>query len=102
MRREQAERNIDNMNFRALILVLALALGACSKVSEENFAKIQVGMTEQEVVGILGSPTESDSINVLGVSGTAWRWTSRNAVASVQFVNGKVASKIWGKPSPKK
>jgi len=90
------------MKLRTLILVLALALGACSKISEENFAKVQVGMTEQDVVSILGSPTESDSINVLGVSGTAWRWTGRNAVASVQFVNGKVASKIWEKPSPKK
>jgi hypothetical protein len=90
------------MKFRTLILVLALALGACSKVSEENFAKIQVGMTEQEVVGILGSPTESDSVNLLGVSGTSWRWKNQNALASVQFVNGKVASKIWEKPSPKK
>jgi hypothetical protein len=90
------------MKLRTLTLVLALALGACSKVSEENFAKVQVGMTEQDVVSILGSPTESDSVNVLGVSGAAWRWTSRNAAASVQFVNGKVASKIWEKPSPKK
>jgi len=89
------------MKFRTLILVLALALGACSKVSEENFSKVQVGMTEQEVVSILGSPTESDSINVLGISGTSWRWKHRNAVASVQFVNGKVATKLWEKPSPK-
>ena len=89
------------MKFRMLILVLALALGACSKVSEENFAKVQVGMSEQEVAGILGSPTESDSVNILGVSGTAWQWKSGNAVASVQFVNGKVASKIWKKaPEP--
>lgn len=87
------------MKFRMLILALALALGACSKVSEENFAKVQVGMSEQEVVGILGSPTESDSVTVLGVSGTAWQWKSGGAVASVQFVNGKVASKLWEKPS---
>ena len=90
------------MEFRTLILILALALGACSKVSEENFSKVQVGMTEQEVVIILGSPTESDSVNLLGVSGTSWRWKNQNALASVQFVNGKVASKIWEKPSPKK
>jgi hypothetical protein len=87
------------MKLRMLILALALALGACSKVTEENFAKVQVGMSEQEVVGILGSPTESDSVTILGVSGTAWQWKSGNAVASVQFVNGKVTSKIWEKPS---
>lgn len=89
------------MKLRTLILVLALASGACSKVSEENFSKVQVGMTEQEVMGILGSPTESDSFNVLGLSGTSWRWKNQNAVASVQFVNGKVATKLWEKPSPK-
>lgn len=86
---------------RALILVLALALGACSKVSEENFSKVEVGMTEQEVAGLLGSPTESGSFNLLGISGTSWRWKNRDAVASVQFVNGKVATKLWEKPSPK-
>ena len=89
------------MKLRTLILILALALGACSKISEENFSKVQVGMTEQEVVSILGSPTESDSFNVLGISGTSWRWKNQNAVASVQFVNGKVATKLWEKPSPK-
>lgn len=86
------------MKLRILVLSLALALAACSKVTEENFAKVRVGMTEQEVSAILGSPSESDSVNVLGVSGTAWRWKSGNATASVQFVNGKVASKIWERP----
>lgn len=87
------------MKFRMLILALALAAGACSKVSEENFARVQVGMSEQEVAAILGSPTQSDSVNILGVSGAAWKWKSGNAAASVHFVNGKVASKIWEKPS---
>lgn len=86
------------MTIRILILALAFVLGACSRVSEENFAKVRVGMSEQEVAGILGSPSESDSVNILGVSGTAWRWKSGNTVASVQFVNGKVAAKIWEKP----
>ena len=86
------------MKLRVLALVLALAAAACSKVSEENFSKVQVGMTEQDVSAILGSPSESDSVTVLGVSGTAWRWKSGNAAASVQFVNGKVASKLWERP----
>ncbi len=86
------------MKLRALVLVLALAAAACSKITEENFAKVRVGMTEQEVSAILGPPSESDSIAVLGVSGTAWRWKSGDAAASVQFVNGKVASKLWERP----
>ena len=80
----------------ALMLVL---LVACSKVNQENFAKIQDGMTEQEVLSVLGKPTESNSVNVLGVSGTSSRWVSGDATITIRFVNGKVALKTFDKPS---
>jgi uncharacterized protein YcfL len=86
------------MKTRFVALLAALLIAACSKVTQENFAKIQDGMTEQEVISILGSPTESNSINVLGVSGTSSRWVSRDAVIDVRFVNGKVALKSFDKP----
>ena len=85
------------MKSRLLALLVALALAACSKVTQENFAKIQEGMSEQEVISLLGSPTESSSINVLGVSGTSSRWMSRDAVIDVRFVNGQVALKSFEK-----
>ena len=81
-----------------LALLVALAVAACSKVTQQNFAKIEEGMSEQEVIAILGAPTESNSINVLGVSGTSSRWVSGDAVISVRFVNGKVALKSFDKP----
>lgn len=84
---------------RLVAITVALALVACSKLTEENFARVQDGMTEQEVIAILGKPTESQGVNVLGVSGGAWRWSDRNAVVAVHFVNGKVALKTWGKPA---
>lgn len=74
-------------------------LVACSKVTQENFAKIQEGMPEQEVIGLLGKPTESSSVNLLGVSGTASRWVSGDAEITVRFVNGKVALKSFDKPA---
>lgn len=86
------------MKFRILIIVMALAISACSKVTEENFAKIEEGMSEQEVLSILGAPTQFNGINVLGISGAASRWISRDAVVAVHFVNGKVALKSWDKP----
>jgi hypothetical protein len=78
---------------------LALLITACSKITEENFAKIEPGMTEQEVIAVLGAPTESNGVSVLGVSGAAWRWVDRDAVIAVRFVNGKVALKTWDKPA---
>jgi hypothetical protein len=34
------------MKLYAMVLATALAVAACSKVTEDNFSKVQVGMTE--------------------------------------------------------
>ena len=86
------------MRLGALALALALAVAACTKVNEENFAKVRDGMSEQEVHALLGSPTESSSMSVLGISGTSSKWVARDAVVTVQFVNGKVRLKSFDKP----
>ena len=82
--------------FAALLL-----LAACSKVTQENFAKIQDGMSEQEVAAILGSPTESSSGSILGISGTSSKWTGGDATITIRFVNGKVALRSFDKPGKK-
>lgn len=86
---------------RTALFAGLLLLAACSKVSQENFAKIQNGMTEPEVAAILGSPSESTSRDVLGITGTASRWVSGDAVITIRFVGGKVATKAFDKPTPK-
>lgn len=85
----------------ALALLVALLLAACSRVSEENFLKVEEGMSEQEVIALLGSPTESSSMTILGVSGTASRWVGKDAVIVVRFVNGKAAFKSFDRQPPK-
>lgn len=84
---------------RLTLLAAALLLSACSKITEENFAKIEDAMAEREVISLLGSPTESDSFTMLGVSGTTARWVGRDAVITVQFVNGKAVLKSFNKPA---
>ena len=76
-----------------------LVLVACSKVTQENFAKVQEGMSEQEVIALLGTPTESNSVNVLGISGTSSRWVGGDAEITIRFVNGQVALKRFDKPA---
>jgi hypothetical protein len=89
------------MGMRVAILLVALLLWGCSKVTPENFEKVQEGMSEQEVRAVLGDPTESNSVTVLGVSGTASRWVGRDAEIIVRFINGKAALKTFDKPAPK-
>jgi hypothetical protein len=86
---------------RLIAASLLALLVACSKVTPENFAKVQNGMTEQEVIAILGSPTESTSREVLGITGTASSWVSGDTAITIRFVGGKVATKALDKPLPK-
>jgi hypothetical protein len=85
------------MHLRRLLVIGGLALAACTKVTKENFAKIEDGMSEEQVIALLGAPTESNSVNILGVPGTSSRWVGGDAVITVRFVNGKVALKTFEK-----
>jgi hypothetical protein len=85
---------------RCRVWLLVLLLAACSKVSEENFAKVEEGMTEEQVMAILGKPAEANSVSVLGVSGTTSRWAGNGATITIRFINGKVALKSFEKPPP--
>lgn len=85
-----------------VIAALLVALVACSKITQENFSRITDGMSEQEVIALLGESTESQSISVLGVSGTAARWVGKDAVITIQFVNGKARLRFFDKADGKK
>jgi hypothetical protein len=84
-----------------ILAVSFVCLVACSKITQENFSKVQEGMPEQEVVALLGTPSESNSVNVLGISGTTSRWVAGDSAITVRFVNGKVALKTFDKPPQK-
>jgi len=83
------------------VAALLLALAGCgSKVNEENFARIEDGMTEAQVIDLLGKPTETSSMGALGVSGSSAVWSDDGARISVQFVNGKVRLKQFDRVKP--
>lgn len=85
---------------------LTLALVACEdKVTQENFDKITLGMTEGQVQGILGKGERLDvggmSISGAGIAGgaspnsqTTYEWKSKNTMISVTFDGGKVVQKV--------
>lgn len=90
----------------AALLCLAVAGCGGSKVTKANFEKVNVGMTEAEVDGILGKGEESASVSmdmpgmppgaaVPGMTGSAkvkrWKDGSRSIV--INFADGKVMMK---------
>ena len=83
------------MKTRVLVVVALLLLAACSKITQDNFAKVQDGMSEPDVKALLGPPTSTSSVQVLGIAGTHSIWEGGGAVVSIRFVNGKVATKSY-------
>lgn len=85
-------------SIRLALATLLLVLAACSKVTQENFDKVADGMTKDQVIAILGDPTESSSMSVVGVSGTTAKWVDKAGTITIRFVNDKVRLKSFDKP----
>jgi hypothetical protein len=89
------------MQVGAMVLLYAILASGCgSKITQENFEKIQYGMTEAEVRGILGNATESSSITLGPVGGTSSTWEEKGRTITIQFVNGKVFAKVFSGKKP--
>ena len=81
-------------------LAIAVLLAACASITQENYLRIDEGMSEREVNALLGAPTESQGFNAFGFSSTVSRWVGSDAVITVRFVNGKARIKTYDKPPP--
>jgi outer membrane protein assembly factor BamE (lipoprotein component of BamABCDE complex) len=92
-------RRLYQLRAVALSVVICMSLVSCSgsKISQENFEKIQTGMPLAQVTAILGEPTESSSVDVAVFSGTVSKWRAGDATITIQFVNGKVVAKQLSK-----
>lgn len=69
-----------------LTLIFCMTLIACSKLNNENYSKIKIGMPFNEVTALLGSPTHCD--DVMGVKSCRWGDDKRNV--TINFVGDQV------------
>ncbi len=76
-----------------ILIGILVILSACTQVTEENFNKVQVGMTMNQVTAILGPSTSTESVNFMGFSGTTAIWKTQNAEITILFFNDKVQVK---------
>jgi uncharacterized protein YcfL len=80
-----------------VVLVAFILVGCGSRINQDNFEKVQTGMTMAQVKLILGEPTESSSVDVAVFSGTVSKWQAGDLTITIQFVNGKVVAKQLSK-----
>jgi Na+-translocating ferredoxin:NAD+ oxidoreductase RnfG subunit len=84
------------MKLAALALLSTLLVGCYSKITKENYDKIQTGMTLEEVKNVLGEPTESNTLGVGNLlSGTNAVWKNEETTITIKFLNDKVQFKTF-------
>jgi hypothetical protein len=85
---------------RGAMVAVVLLLAACnSKVSPENYEKLQAGMTKAQVHAILGAPDSVSGNDIGGVlSLVKETWKSSKQSITVTFGNDAVALKSLDGP----
>ena len=68
------------------VLSCCVLLAACSKINQDNYSKLETGMTKSQVESLLGGPTEC--AGALGVSSCTWGDQQR--FISVQYAGDQV------------
>lgn len=89
---------LEPMNpFRFLLLSTVVALVACSsKVTAENYQKIEPGMSRDDVHALLGKPDDSSGTSIGGVlSLDKETWEAGGKLLTVTYGNDKVALKSF-------
>ncbi len=89
------------MRLKKLLTVMfaigLFAIVGCSKVSQDNYDKINTGMTVEEVEDILGSGNVDGgggvAVGDVEISGKVMRWGDDSKGITVTFANGKVVTK---------
>lgn len=69
-----------------LILVAGLSIFGCSKLTQENYEKITMGMTLDEVTAIIGEPDSCDG--AMGAKKCIWGDAKKNI--TISFMGDKV------------
>lgn len=69
----------------AIGMCLIMVLSACSKLTLENYNKIEAGMSYEDVTSLIGKPEKCN--DVMGIRNCTWGDEKRSV--NVSFVGGK-------------
>ncbi len=83
--------------FLIVVVALTVVFAGCSKVTPENYDKIQTGMTVDQVEQILGKGEVETggglAIGEVAASGKVMKWGTEEKSITVTFANDKVVMK---------
>lgn len=82
-------------------LAMVLLIAACTRVTAENYSKIERGMSRDEVYDLLGRPDEVTGGGIGKFTFSAEVWKGGKQTISVTFNGDKVALKTIGETADK-
>ena len=82
-----------NISLAVVSLLALLLLASCDRATRSNYEKIKPGMTMEEVVKILGEPTDLRSVGVGPLEASTARWEGKKGTISIQFTGQTVRIK---------
>ncbi len=74
-------------------VAVVVLLAACSKVTPENYARIEAGMTREEVYAVLGKPDEVSGGGIGGLTTESEVWKGSGHTIQLRFVSGKLIAR---------
>ncbi len=79
------------MSTQIKLFFIALFLGALITAcdTKTNDTEIEIGMSEQDIIEMLGEPNLTQSRTIDDLVSTHAEWTDEEGTLSVQFINGK-------------
>ena len=93
---------IMKINYKICLMILLSLVTSCSSnitninVTKENYDRVFVGMSSQEVIDIIG---EADTVSKSESAGVGkmeiWHYQLGLKAISVTIINGKVFNKNW-------
>lgn len=76
-----------------LTLACGLAIAGCSKVTADNYAKIEAGMTHDQVQAILGKPDSVSGSSLGSLAMSTEIWNGRSQDISITYAGDKLVMK---------
>ncbi len=74
-------------------VALLLLLSACSKVTPENYARLESGMTREQVYAVLGKPDEVSGSGVGKLTMSSELWEGKAHRVTVTFAGDRIVLK---------
>lgn len=77
----------------AALALATLLLAACSKVTPQNYQRVEAGMKREEVHAILGQPDEASGGGIGGLSVSTETWKGPKHVVQISYGGDAVVIK---------